>query len=325
MSIVFLILKIIGILLFILLCLILLILFHPIFYQVEGEAEENRSVQGYFWWLFQILRLEFRWEEQETKVKLRIFGFSRNLGEDDTEEDLSEDTVSEKKECRAGKSGVEGDEDLSEKSASESRKTLSEKSVSENEKNLSEESIPESDKDPSEKLTAKSSKSPVMESNAEVSDTGKKQKQGEKAKKKEHKKKKKREEKKEQESGIRTRWKQFRQEAAEDRNRQAVSHLWRELCYLLAHLKPRYVKAEISFSAGDPALTGEVTGVLSLFPLIYRYDACIYPDFLAEAFYIKGSLQMKGHIAVFHFFIVLIRLFLDKNVKRLYHTLKDGF
>lgn len=300
MSIVFLILKIIGILLLVLLCLILLILFHPIFYQVEGEAEENRSVQGYFWWLFQILRLEFRWEEQEESVKLRIFGFSRNLGEEeDTKEDLSEEAVSEKKECRAGKSVMEGDEDLSEESISEKKECWE------------------------ERLTVESSKSPVMESNAEASDTGEKRKQEGKTKKKERKKK--REEKQKQESGIRTRWNHFRQEAADERNRQAISHLWRELCYLLAHLKPKYVKAEISFSTGDPALTGKVTGVLSLLPLIYRYDAHIYPDFLAEAFYIKGSLQMKGHIAVFHFFIVLIRLFLDKNVKRLYNTLKDGF
>lgn len=300
MSIVFLILKIIGILLLVLLCLILLILFYPIFYQVEGEAEENRSVQGYFWWLFQILRLEFRWEEQEVSVKLRIFGFSRNLGEEDTKEDLSKEAVSEKKECGVGKSVMEGDEDLSEKSILEKREYRE------------------------DKLTAESSKSPVMESNTEASDTSKKQKQEGKTKKKERKKKKKREEKQEQESGIRTRWNHFRQEATDERNRQAISHLWRELCYLLAHLKPKYVKAEISFSTGDPALTGKVTGVLSLFPLIYRYDAHIYPDFLAEAFYIKGSLQMKGHIAVFHFFIVLIRLFLDKNVKRLYNTLKDG-
>ena len=105
MSIVFLILKIIGILLLVLLCLILLILFHPIFYQVEGEAEENRSVQGYFWWLFQILRLEFRWEEQEVKLRLRIFGFSKEMGEEAEEdflksetEEYEEETVEEEQE-----------------------------------------------------------------------------------------------------------------------------------------------------------------------------------------------------------------------------------
>ncbi len=97
MSIVFLILKIIGILLLVILCLILLILFHPIFYQIKGEAEEKISLQGYFWWLFQIIRLEVRWMDQEFSFRLRIFGFSKNLGEEETmEEDSAESAMDER-------------------------------------------------------------------------------------------------------------------------------------------------------------------------------------------------------------------------------------
>ena len=59
MSIVILILKIIGFLFLALLLLLALLLFHPLFYQLEGEWKEDAELRGYFWWLFQILRVEF--------------------------------------------------------------------------------------------------------------------------------------------------------------------------------------------------------------------------------------------------------------------------
>lgn len=300
MSIVFLILKIIGILLLVLLCLILLILFHPIFYQVKGETEENRSVQGYFWWLFQILRLEFRWEEQEVKLRLRIFGFFKEMGEEEAEEDFlkseteeyEEEAVEEEQERP-----VEGA--VAEETAYQIRRF----DTGEQEKDRFQKADKKEQDDLSRGFAAK-----------KASDSRKKKKEKAKTGRKEKKR--------ETEGGILNRLKGIRQEIKDERNHKAAAHLWRELCYLLAHLKPRYVKAEIAFSAGDPALTGEVTGVLSLFPVIYRYDVHIYPDFLAEKFYIKGSLKMKGHIAVFHFLMILIRLFLDKNIKRLYYKFK---
>lgn len=279
MSIVFLILKIIGILLLIILCLILLVLFHPIFYQVEGESEEKISLQGYFWWLFQILRLEFQWEDQELDLKLRIFGFSKDLGEKETEEDFAESAIDERE---YGREAFEAEENRAQKEDEAGKK--------------------KQDNRMKDSVSKAASESPKMK------------KQKAKTDKKEKKRK--------REGNILDRFKGIRQEASDERNHQAISHLWKELCYLLTHLKPKYVKAEISFSTGDPALTGEVTGALSLFPLIYRYDAHIYPDFLSEEFYIKGSLKMKGHITVFHLLIILIRLFFDKNVRRLYNKFK---
>lgn len=297
MSIVFLILKIIGILLLVILCLILLILFHPIFYQIKGEAEEKISLQGYFWWLFQIIRLEVRWMDQEFSFRLRIFGFSKNLGEEETmEEDSAESAMDER--------ASEG-----ETFREEEEKNPKDASIV-GERNPVETSAVEEAENPTETSAVEEADRQAVKSAAEEN-SSQQEKNADKQKKA-----------KTNENGILDRFKEFRQEASDERNRQAISHLWRELCYLLAHLKPKYVKAEIFFSTGDPALTGEVTGALSLFPLIYRYDAHIYPDFLSEEFYIKGSMKMKGHIAVFHFLKILIRLFLDKNIKRLYYKFK---
>lgn len=319
MSIVLLVLKIIGILLFTLLCLILLVLFHPIFYQVEGEANEKTSVQGYFWWLFQILRLEFRWEEQDVSVKLRVFGFSGNSGEKETKEDPFESGFYGYETEKAGAKEESGTGKVREEEESRAEKSRA-KEESETEKvREEEESGTEKSGKDEEYRTEKMAEAEDAKENPivkQASDSGKKRKRKIKTNQKKRKGK--------EEGGIQARFNLFRQEAADERNRQAIAHLWWELCYLLSHVKPGYIKAEISFSTGDPALTGKVTGALSLFPVIYRYDTHIYPDFLSDAFYIKGSFKMKGRIAIFHFLIVLIRLFLDKKVKRLYHVVRDG-
>lgn len=307
MSIVCLILKIIGILLLTVLCLILLVLFHPVFYQAKGEAEENKFVQGYFWWLFQILRLEFRWEGQEVNIRLRIFGFTRNLGEEKTKDGYDE-------------SGIE--EYRTEEPEEEEQKRMKAEPEAEGQRCLTAESAAEKTGKfaAGEKAENGFQKEDDLLKNSALSKSF-----GSPKKKKQKKKTEQKEEKRETGSGILDRLKDIRKEASDERNRKAISHLWRELCYLLAHLKPKYVKAKISFSTGDPALTGEVTGVMSLFPLLYRYDAHVYPDFLSEEFYIRGSLQIKGHIAVIHFLIILIRLFLDQNIKRLHNTLRSRF
>lgn len=109
----------------------------------------------------------------------------------------------------------------------------------------------------------------------------------------------------------------IKRELSDEKNKLALSHLWREILYLLSHLKPKYAKGEIHFSTGDPARTGELTGVLSLFPVFYRYKLHVYPDFASDVCYVRGNLSLKGHISLYHFVLILIRLFADKNIRGL--------
>lgn len=108
------------------------------------------------------------------------------------------------------------------------------------------------------------------------------------------------------------------QEVSDPGNKQAAVHIWRELAYLLSRAKPKNIQADLSFCAGDPALTGLIAGMISLFPFIYRYDAHICPDFVSDDFYVRGSFALRGHMAAFHFARSLFRLFGDKNVVKLY-------
>ena len=114
-------------------------------------------------------------------------------------------------------------------------------------------------------------------------------------------------------SKIRSQFRRFHQEFTDEVNRHALSHLWTELLKLLKSYKPRKLKADISFSLADPALTGMATGVISLMPVIYRYPCSIAPDFTSEKWYVEGEILARGRVTVFVFLLSLLRLLRDKK------------
>lgn len=114
-------------------------------------------------------------------------------------------------------------------------------------------------------------------------------------------------------SKIRSQFQRFHQEFTDEVNRHALSRLWTELLKLLKSYKPRKLKADISFSLADPALTGMATGAISLLPVIYRYPCSIAPDFTSEKLYVEGEILARGRVTVFVFLLSLLRLLRDKK------------
>ena len=114
----------------------------------------------------------------------------------------------------------------------------------------------------------------------------------------------------------------LKREISDERNQSAVRKFFEELLYLLSKINPKYCKADISFATGDPALTGEVTGALSLIPLFYQKRVHVYPDFTSDEFYIRGNLMVKGHMALFHLLRSGIHILRDKNIKRLWYKIR---
>lgn len=99
-------------------------------------------------------------------------------------------------------------------------------------------------------------------------------------------------------------------------NKNALSLTWRELRYLLRHFKFRKVHTDLEFSAGDPALTGQIFGGIAVIPAFYRYDMHIYPDFASDIFYVRGTFDIKGRIRLIHLLCSVIRLLKEKDVRR---------
>ncbi|MBO5371347.1 MAG: DUF2953 domain-containing protein [Lachnospiraceae bacterium] len=112
-------------------------------------------------------------------------------------------------------------------------------------------------------------------------------------------------------------------EYKDEKNRLAFSHIWQEIIYLLKHIKPKYIHMDMIFSAGDPAITGQITGILSILPFMYKKDVHVYPDFMAEKVYIRGCFACKGHIRLWHICVAALRIIRDKNIKRLIHRIRN--
>ena len=298
MSILFLILKIIGILLLIILILLGLLLFHPVFYQVKGKFEEDISVKAHFWWLFQILRLEISYAEEHLQIRLRIFGFwKKDFSSDakDSKEGDSEDIKD------IAESVTEAAVESIEKSAEIVDDIVDDKS------DVSSESLNE---------TAKKSDRYEPEKSVFKKKNSRQRSNSEKNIKAELSAKKKKISDKKDVFG------RIKKEFSDEKNKQAVSHIWKEMMYLLKHLKPKYIHGKMDFSTGDPALTGQVTGALSLVPMIYRYNFRVCPDFVSDNFYIRGNISLKGHIALYHALAIFIRIIRDKNIIRLLHKIR---
>lgn len=281
MSIFFAVLKIIGILLLAILFLLGLLLFHPVFYRIEGKIEEDISLKGHFWWLFQIVRVEFEIKNAGIDFCFRLFGI-RKTSKEETSDGAEEEEA-------PGPLGCPQAEEASEPAdAPESAGHLQTSGGSESFGHLQTSDVPGRKK---KKARRSESVSPHREKDRETKDR-------------------------------RRIFETVKRELTDERNHQALSHVWKEILYLLAHLKPNYIKTELFFSTGDSALTGQVTGALSLLPIVYRYPAHIYPDFTAEKGYIRGTFHIKGHMALYHLALIFIRVFWDRNIRKIFYKLR---
>lgn len=92
----------------------------------------------------------------------------------------------------------------------------------------------------------------------------------------------------------------------------------KELIRLLGHLPPKAVWADIHYGFEDPYLTGRVLAVFGVFYPFYGDHVRITPDF--EEKILEGSLYIKGRIYVMHLAALAVRMLLDRNVRR---TIKD--
>lgn len=103
---------------------------------------------------------------------------------------------------------------------------------------------------------------------------------------------------------------------SDEGNHKVVSLVWEQIRYLLRHSKFRKLKTDLTFSAGDPALTGQILGVFCMFPMLYQYEVSVVPDFESEQWYLRGTFEIKGHARLVHVLRSGILLWKEKEVRR---------
>lgn len=315
------ILKIIGIVLLVILGIMLfllaVLLFVPVRYSVKGTVDNNITAEGKISWLCSIFRYDFTFQEQDLNGEVRIFGFRPRKKERVSEEELEEVVVPEVKD------GVEEvvsdlvsntvEEDDSEGKISKSVIESDSDKISPEEAAGRREQNPEMDFHTgrqNRKSSRPSGKNIFMRMWDKIKSFLKKIKNFF--------------------IGIQKRLTSFKEfvvkvkEIVTDtKNQYAVRRLWEELLYLLKHFGFRKIHTELTFALADPALTGQVLGVLCMMPFLYQYDFHIFPDFESESFYIRGSYDVKGRIQLIFLLVTAIRLLADKDIRSFLKKLSD--
>ncbi len=89
---------------------------------------------------------------------------------------------------------------------------------------------------------------------------------------------------------------------------------------IIVHILPKKVKGNLIFGFDDPALTGEILGVASLFYPKYQKKLKLIPVF--EQQILEGKVQVKGRIVIAYIIWQAIKIVLDKNAKLTFQNAK---
>lgn len=299
MSVIIIICKILGILLLSLLCIFLLLLFLllfvPVGYMACGESDKTWKIQAKLHWLFSAVSFHVHYNGESVETFFRLFGVRLKKKEEKKAKNRKNDKGKQEREVKASVpeseqdstedilSDVESLDALSEKEQIQYVPAMQREAGSGRMKNTSDFSAyaePESKKERFSKKMSDRCQSVKGKTQSAVQKTG-----------------------------------DFKKKLSDKANQKAFSYIWKELVYLLKHMRFRRQKTAIEFSAGDPAKTGLILGVLSMFPVLYRENSNVSPDFMSDAAYVRGRFWFCGHVRLVHLAVSTIRLFIKKEFR----------
>lgn len=104
-----------------------------------------------------------------------------------------------------------------------------------------------------------------------------------------------------------------------------IAILLHELARFLRRLVPKRYRFRGEFYTGDPATTGQITGFLATIPWLQpRKDNYLLPDFSREEFYLYGRMGIAGSIQLVCVVGMALRIFFNRNVRKLYAYFKEN-
>lgn len=107
----------------------------------------------------------------------------------------------------------------------------------------------------------------------------------------------------------------------DERNKEAFRLCKEQLIIVLKHAGPKKYKINLKFGTGDPALTGQILGILGMLMPLYKNNANFIPDF--ENAILEGDIYLKGRVTLAKVLWIAWKLYRDKNVKRCYKMIMD--
>ena len=277
-----------------LLSVLLLLLFCPVRYLIQGSKPEEGGMSGLkgqirVSWLFRGITFRLFYENKETKTDFRIFGISADKfrrrkkkasgKRASPEEKISDENISAEKELPSVTETKEKTEMLKiqEKAAKEKEEKREEIQESEPEKKK-----PGLLKGFMEKI--KSIPAKIRKIRLTIKRTCVKIEW----------------------------WKGF---FSNPRIKEAISFCWKDIKKLIRHILPVKVEGNVTFGFEDPSITGRIVALLGMSIPFHKNRIQVMPLFQTDRNILEGNIKMKGRI----YGVVLVKtaaeIYFNKNVK----------
>lgn len=305
MTVVLLILKIVGIILAALMGIvvlgILLVLFCPFRYRIWGSYHEKPDISIRVAWLMCIF--QFRMDITDTQqMYLRILGFRKNLSREEEETNESEES-----------SGLEEESETTntvENAFDKKRIETNRSDAATVEENSGEEEF-RNKEDPKDSIETKSTDVSRKTPEKKISISQKVKRIWEKIKRALF--------------NIKETAVKIKKLYMDPRNKLAFTKLKQSVAKFFRVLYPKKFELKLKFSTGSPDTTGQLLGVIAMFPIGYRNGWNIVPDFTADAFYADAEFDVRGRVLGISLIKLACSIILDKNCKRLYNKVTSIF
>ena len=278
-------LKIIGIILLIILGVLVLsvcvVLFVPLRYHGKAEAKGTLdSVKAHlkFSWLLHLVSGYVTYENRETKWQVRILWKKLNVEKKDSQEAVFSENVSEDESSKELKTDTEKDKSKINESEPDklNKKTNGKTSTKKSEKQKKNifEKIKYTFRDFCDKIKALIKKKEKLQEflTNEIHQST---------------------------------WRKLKQE------------IWK----LFKFLKPKKLVLNLHFGFANPSVTGKVLAALSMLYPFYLDHINLEPEFDEKI--LEGDAYIKGTVRGLHLLIVICNLFFDKNIKTTYKAIKN--
>ena len=329
LQILFLIIKIIGIILAALLGLalliLLLVLFVPVRYRAYGiRSSRECRAEGRVSWLLRLLSIPFSFQDGELEIRVKLLGFT--ILDPLKEEEAFREPVQRKTEQSAGKEEETAGEDSereevpAEENAGEADASGSFEASQADEAETSAQPASERDAEAAAELENEASegrffgllrdlrrffravirffrKIPRKLKNLKCTF----QRFCDKIKR------------------MVKRYREMKAFALDERTKAAVSLVWKQAGILLGQALPRKIRGRLHFGTEDPALTGQILGAIGIFYPLFMDNVKVEPDFEKPA--LDGELSLKGRLRIVTVLRIAWRLYRDKNVLYVYRRL----
>lgn len=106
-----------------------------------------------------------------------------------------------------------------------------------------------------------------------------------------------------------------------DATKLAIGDIKRELMQCIRIICPKKMEGFIEFGTGEPASTGQILGLVSVFYFAYFQNIKLYPNFEEKT--LLADLFLKGHFTNVKLLGCMLRLFRNRRVTRLFGTIKN--